>query len=624
MAKNAKPNPSTELREKIGRFPASPGVYVMKDASSRILYIGKAVNLRSRVRSYFGRSTDTRALYSFLVGKISDVDCIVTDSEAEALILENNLIKKHHPVYNVRLKDDKSYVSIRVTTAEEWPRVQITRRYKKDRNLYFGPYGSASAVREMLKVIKKVFPLRTCTNSFFANRKRPCIEHEIGRCTAPCVDLITKAAYQRDVDEVVLFLKGKNKELARSLRKRMLVASESQQYELAARYRDQIAAIEKAFETQKAQEWGREDRDIFATLREQDLVAVQEILVREGRIVNSHCHTFRTALSEQEVLASFLTQYYLAERYIPPEVLCDLNFEDRPLLQSWLTDKRGTKVEIRVPQRGKLLRLVEMARKNCYNAFAVSRTHEEKIDSLMASLKEKLSLQREPRQIECFDISNFQGSLAVGSLVYFEDGKPLKARYRKFRIQTVVGADDFKCMEEVLRRRLSKGVEDGDLPQLILIDGGKGQLNVADKLLGKFELRKDVDVLSLAKERRHRGTTERVFSPGRTDPLPIRQDTPESLYLQRIRDEAHRFAIRYHRELRKKATLRTGLENIPGIGKKRRQDLLDKFGTLRKMRSATVEEIAAVVGEKLARAVVDGITRKASEASSSAPPSTNE
>ncbi len=602
-------NVPQDVLDKVSRFPASPGVYIMKDASSRIIYIGKAVNLRSRVRSYLGKSSaDSRAFYSFLVGRIADVDCIVTDSETEALILENNLIKKHRPVYNVRLKDDKSYVSIKVTTSEKWPRVFVTRRYKKDGNLYFGPYGSAVAVREMLRVIKTVFPLRTCTNSFFANRDRACIEYEIGRCTAPCVDFISEEDYRKDVEEVILFLKGRNAELIAHLEQKMQAAAESRSYELAARYRDQIAAIRKTFESQKAQEWGRGDRDIFATVDEGGVVAVQEILVREGRIVNSHCHTFRTNLNCEEVLASFLAQFYLRERYVPREVLCDHEFADLPIMEGWLSEKRGSKVRVVVPKRGRGVRLIEMARKNCRNAFTMSRSEEERAGAVLASLAELLSMAWTPRRIECFDISNFQGSLAVGSLVYFEDGKPVKDRYRKYRIQTVVGADDFRCMEEVLTRRIKSGIADDDLPDLMLIDGGKGQLGVAVKLLRENDLDGRVAVASLAKERRRKGTTERVFVAGRSDPLPIPQESAESLLLQRIRDEAHRFAIQYHRQLRKKATLRTGLEEIPGIGKKRQQMLIDKFGTLRKLREASEEQIAEVVGKRLGRIVFERLS----------------
>jgi len=594
-----------ELLQKIDRFPTSPGVYIMKDEVSRIIYIGKAVNLRSRVRSYFGSTSDARAFYKLLVTRVADVDCIVAESEAEALILENNLIKKHRPVYNIRLKDDKTYVSIKVTLTEEWPRVLVVRRYKRDGNAYFGPYGRAGAVREMLRVIKTVFPLRTCSNAFFKGRTRPCIEHEIGRCTAPCVNLVSRERYLQDVDEVLLFLKGKNKELLKLLESRMNCAAAYRQYELAARYRDQIKAIQRVFEAQMAQDWGLGDLDVFGTAWEGESVIIAEILVRGGRIINSATHTFRTSLEREEVMASFLAQYYLVERYIPREIICDTRFPEMEILSEWLRDKRGVNVEIHVPERGDKLRLVEMSRKNAQAAFSIERTRDEQIQGILNSLRVKLGMSTLPRRIECYDISNFQGSLAVGAMVTFEDGHPVKNRYRRFKIQTVVGADDFRCLQEVLHRRLKNGVEEKDLPDLLVIDGGRGQLGVAEELLRTFGLSTSVSVLGLAKERKHRGTQERIFVPDRKDPLPLFQDSPESLYLQRIRDEAHRFAVSYHRELRKKATLRTGLEGVRGVGKKRREALLEHFGTLKALRLASTAEIAGVVGESLARRIQD-------------------
>jgi excinuclease ABC subunit C len=461
----------------------------------------------------------------------------------------------------------------------------------------------------MLRVIKTVFPLRTCSNAFFAGRTRPCIEHEIGRCTAPCVDLITREKYREDVEEVILFLKGRTKELTGILESKMKRAASLRQYELAARYRDQMKAIDKVFETQKAQDWATEDLDVFATAREGDMVAVEEVLVRDGKIVNSQCHAFRTSLETPEVMASFLSQYYLAERYIPEEVICDTDFPDRPLLEEWLRAKRGVRVTIAVPERGDKARLVELARKNAVSSFALSRTEEERIEGILASLQSKLGMSRPPRRIECFDISNFQGSLTVGSLVHFEDGRPVKDRYRKYRIRTVPGSDDLRSMREMLERRLGKGGEANDLPDLIVVDGGKGQLGVAAGLIGELGLADRLSVAALAKERRARRTAERVFVPGRSEPLPLPQDAPESLYLQRIRDEAHRFAVRYHRELRKKATLRTGLEGIPGIGKKRAQAILAAFGTLKNLRQATEADIARVVGDRLARAVHEKLVK---------------
>ena len=597
MASATKRKPS--LKDKVSRLPTSPGVYIMKDSRSRILYIGKAVNLRSRVRSYFGKSNDGRLFIRLLMERIDDLDCILTETEDEALILENNLIKKHRPLYNVRLKDDKTYVSIKVTLSEEWPRVMVTRRYKAGEDLYFGPYGSSTAVREMLRVIKTVFPLRTCTNGFFRNRTRACLEYEIGRCTAPCVDLISKKDYMEDVSQVVMLLKGKSRELERIIEKRMKAASGNRLYELAARYRDQLAAIGKVFETQKVEEFRLGDIDAFSIIREGNFVAIQEVLVREGKIISSRTHSFRTELRRAEVLSSFLTQCYLTDRYIPPEVLCDSDFRDRDLLESWLSEKRGRRSRITLPQRGDKAAIIRLANRNAYNSFRIERDEQERMETLLESIEKHLELPNPPRRIECYDISNFQGSLAVGSMVSFEDGKPVRDRYRKYRIQTVVGADDFRCMKEVLERRLERGIKDGDLPDLVLVDGGKGQLSSAMKALKKIGL-SSLPVAALAKERRRRQTTERIFLPGRKNPIALAQDTPESLYLQRIRDEAHRFAIRYHRELRRRDAMKTGLEDIPGIGKKRQQALLDRFRTLEKIRGASTEELSEVIGDKLA------------------------
>ena len=597
MASATKRKPS--LKDKVSRLPTSPGVYIMKDSRSRILYIGKAVNLRSRVRSYFGKSNDGRLFIRLLMERIDDLDCILTETEDEALILENNLIKKHRPLYNVRLKDDKTYVSIKVTLSEEWPRVLVTRRYKAGEDLYFGPYGSSTAVREMLRVIKTVFPLRTCTNGFFRNRTRACLEYEIGRCTAPCVDLISKKDYMADVSQVVMLLKGKSRELERIIEKRMKAASGNRLYELAARYRDQLAAIGKVFETQKVEEFRLGDIDAFSIIREGNFVAIQEVLVREGKIISSRTHSFRTELRRAEVLSSFLTQCYLTDRYIPPEVLCDSDFRDRELLESWLSEKRGRRSRITLPQRGDKAAIIRLANRNAHNSFRIERDEQERMETLLESIEKHLELPNPPRRIECYDISNFQGSLAVGSMVSFEDGKPVRDRYRKYRIQTVVGADDFRCMKEVLERRLERGIKDGDLPDLVLVDGGKGQLSSAMKALKKIGL-SSLPVAALAKERRRKQTTERIFLPGRKNPIALAQDTPESLYLQRIRDEAHRFAIRYHRELRRRDAMKTGLEDIPGIGKKRQQALLDRFRTLEKIRGASTEELSEVIGDKLA------------------------
>ncbi len=592
----------TDLLAKVDRFPPSPGVYLMKDARSRIIYIGKAVNLRSRVRSYFTSGGDTRIFHEFISLRASDVDCIVTSSEAEALILENNLIKKNRPVYNVRLKDDKSYVNLKVTLDEEWPRVLMVRGYRKDGGLYFGPYSSAGAVREVLRVIKTSFPLRS-TSCAYESPGRPCMEYEIGRCSAPLAGMISRKRYMEAVREVILFLRGRDGELVRRLSRKMAEAAEARRYEVAARYRDQIRAVEKVFQSQKAQELRMRDLDAFAGSRQGGEAAIQEIVVRDGKVIHSHCHVFRSPLPLPEILGSFLAQYYLAERYIPPEVLSGEDFSDREVLAESLRARRGGPVSVSVPRRGAKLELVEMARNNAENFFQVERTRAERLAHLASSLGERLGLRRPPRAIECFDISNFQGALAVGAMVRFEDGRPEKGRYRKFKVRTVPGADDFRMMEEVLRRRLTRGLAEGGLPDLVLVDGGKGQLSVAVKLIEELKV-PDLEVLALAKERRARGTVERVFAPGRSEPAPLAPDSAESLYLQRIRDEAHRFAVKYHRQLRRKRTLATGLEEIPGIGESRRRALIERFRTLDGIRAASLEEIAEVVGARLAEEVL--------------------
>ncbi|MBI4584077.1 MAG: excinuclease ABC subunit UvrC [Planctomycetes bacterium] len=588
------------LLEKIGRFPATPGVYLMKDSRSRVIYVGKAVNLRARVRSYFSSASDTRVFHRFLVEKIAAVDCIMTETETEALLLENNLIKKHRPAYNIRLRDDKNYLCLRVSIAEDWPRVQVTRRYQQDGNLYFGPYGSAGAVREMLRVIKKIFPLRTCTDAFFKSRKRPCIEHDIGRCTAPCVNLITPERYQEDVGEVVLFLKGKNRELLEILKGKMKSAAAGQKFELAARYRDQIRAIEKVFEVQKVQDAGHGDMDVFAHVRQGDRILLQEMVIRDGKLISSQSHAFESALESAEIFSSFLAQYYLAERFIPKRILCEVDFPERAILAQWLREKNSAAVEILVPRRGEKARLIEMAVENARNALQLANSRSERLEATMKSLRALLHLGQPPRRIECYDISNFQGTHAVGAMVVFEDGVPQRDDYRRFRIKTVSGADDFHMLQEVLERRLKRlRAEPESFPDLLVIDGGKGQLKIAQTALRAHGL-EGVGVIGLAKQRWHKKTAERIFVPGRDEPLPLTQDSAESLLIQEIRDEAHRFAVRYHRELRRKAAFHTGLEGIYGIGEGRRDRLIQRFGTIEAIKGASEAALAEVVGPRTA------------------------
>ncbi|MBN1420788.1 MAG: excinuclease ABC subunit UvrC, partial [Planctomycetes bacterium] len=569
----------------------------------RVIYIGKARELKRRVSSYIG-APDSRVFASVLREKASDVEVIVTANETEALILENNLIKKFKPVYNIRLKDDKAYVYLQVTVTERWPRVLIVRRPRKEGDLYFGPYGSASAVRRMLRVIREVFPLRTCSNRFFADRERPCIQHEIGRCCAPCVGLAGEAEYRRHVEQVILFLRGRSKEVVDALRERMLRASEAREYEAAARIRDRIRAIERAMERQNAEDLGLGDLDAFALHAAEGAVTIQGIHVRDGRVVGAESAHHRTPLEAPEILAAFLSQYYMDARPIPPEILCPVAPDGKETIEAWLRGRRGGPVRIRVPRSGERRKLLAMAERNAALAASADGISAGRTEEILRAVADALGLAEAPRRIECFDVSLTGGELPVGAAVVFVDGEPARERYRRFRIKTVAGPDDFAMLEEILRRRLERSAAEDDLPDLILIDGGKGQLSRACAVAAEVGATR-VAIASIAKARRREGreTDERIFVPGRREPLPLDEEAPASRFLQRIRDEAHRFAISFHRELRRKAALRTGLERVPGVGPKRRSALLERFGTLRAMRKAGVDELARVVPRETAEAV---------------------
>ncbi len=596
---------SESLRVKIGTLPTEPGVYIFTDSSKRVIYIGKAVNLRSRVRSYFtSGANDGRILFRAIVSQTAEIDCVVCKNELEALLLENNLIKKDRPRFNLRLRDDKTYVSLRVTITEEWPRVQVIRHWKDDGNLYFGPYPSAASVREVLRVIKKYIPLRTCSNAFFEARTRPCLEYEIGRCTAPCVGLDTTDSYSQLVDEALLLLRGRDRSLIAKLDEQMRTASADRNYERAARLRDQIAAVRHVLEKQNVEEVPHGDCDVFAIHRQHDFVSIQIMLVREGRLLESAAHSLRTDEEDAALLTAFLGQFYLGEKYIPGEILVPEIPKDRELIEEWLSNCAKRKIQIRVPQRGGKRRLIEMALRNAEVSAKSDELRLASHEAVSESLAKHLGSSTPVRRIECYDISNLQGNLTVASRVTFEDGEPDPDLYRRYRIRTVHGADDFASMREVLDRRFRPSEKRDPLPDLVLVDGGKGQLGKALEALEKHRI--EVLVAGLAKQRRRGDSTveERVFIPGRSEPIDLAQDSPESLLLQYVRDEAHRFANRYHRDLRRKGSLVSGLEEIPGVGPKRRRAMLKRFGSLKKIRAAGLEELLAT----------EGMTRAAAEA----------
>lgn len=600
----AAPSASSPLiEEKLEAAPARPGVYLLKDARGKVIYVGKAKSLRSRVRSYF-RGGDDRHQVRFLMRRVADLETLVTTNEKEALILENNLIKQYKPRYNVRLKDDKSYVSVKVTMRDEWPRILVTRKIREDGSKYYGPYHSAWSVRETLDTIRKVIPLRTCSDGVFRNRARPCLEYQIKRCLAPCCLAVDPEAYRRHLREAMLLLEGKSDELVRKLRADMEVAAEDLRFEEAARLRDRLRAIELTQQRQQVVTHGGADQDVFGLYREGGFVEAQVLFVRGGKLTGHQAYGFDDIeLDDDELLESILTQFYQGERYIPAEVIVPLDLDDASVRAEVLSERKGARVTFLRPQRGDKARLLEMAAENAAHGFRERRDADRNREKMAEELQRRLHLRSAPKRIECYDISNIQGTHAVGSMVTFDEGEPDKKRYRRFRIRTVEGSDDFAMMFEVLTRRFRRAKEEGRYPDLVVVDGGKGQLNVAVEVLRELEIN-EVDVVGLAKMRVERDarapevkrSDERVFLPGRKNPVVLRSNSGALFLLQRIRDEAHRFAVSYHRELRAKERLRSPLDAIDGVGPERRKALLRHFGSLTRIRAATVEDLAAVPG----------------------------
>ena len=609
------PQASGGLEEKLATLPSQPGVYLLKDKHGKVIYVGKAKSLRARVRSYF-RGGDERMQVRFLVQKVADLDTLITASDKEAIILENNLIKQYKPRYNIRLKDDKSYVSVKVTVQQEWPRILVTRKIVKDGGKYFGPFSSASGVRETLDTIRKVIPLRTCSDGVFRNRSRPCLEYQIKRCLAPCCLPVDPEVYQRHLREAMLLLEGKSPQLVRQLRQEMATAAEALRFEDAARLRDQIRAIEKTQEPQQVLSHRGGDQDIWGIYREGGFIEAQVLFVRNGKLTGNQAYQLDDfEFDDDEVLAELLTQFYQGDRYVPDEVLLPIELEDADARTEYLSEKRGRRVEVVRPQRGDKVRLLAMAAGNAQQSFRARQDADHQHERMMEELRTRLHLRNAPKRIECFDISNIQGTLAVGSMVTFDEGQPDKNRYRRFRIKTVAGADDFRMMYEVLTRRFERAKAEGEYPDLLVVDGGIGQLNVAVSVLQELGIH-EVDAVGLAKMRVERDpraaevqrSEERVFLPGRKNPVVLRRNSTALFLLQRVRDEAHRFAITYHRTLRAKERLRSVLDDIPGIGATRRRRLLRHFGSLRRIRAASVAELTEVSG--ISTALAEQIQRQ--------------
>lgn len=580
---------SSDLQSKLAHLPNQPGVYLFKNEQREIIYIGKAAVLADRVRSYFQKSADHSPKTSLLVNQVADLETMVTRSELEALILESNLVKRHKPRFNVVLRDDKQYPYVRLPIKEDFPRLSIVRRVQKDGALYYGPYTPANALRETLKVIKHVFPLATCTIDINGTADRACIEFEIKRCMAPCTGNQSKDEYHQIVRQVRQFLEGRDRELLDDLRARMEAAAEREEFEEAARLRDRLFKIERMLERQRITQTSAVDQDVIGLSRQGAAVDLQILFVRGGLLIGRKDFFWPQSAdaSDEELVRSAIEQFYNKDGQPPRELLVPTDLEDTALIQQWLSEKRGESVRVCSPERGTKHQLVLLAEENAAAAVANHLRDEERDRQAGEELKRLLRLDTVPHRIEGFDISNTMGNQSVASMVVWEDGQMKKADYRRFKIQTVVGANDFASMKEVVTRRY--GQED-NLPQpdLILIDGGLGQLAAAlDGLKAVGQQR--LPILGLAKARGDK--EERVFLAGRKNPIVLKPQSPSTHLLQRIRDEAHRFAITFHRKLRGKALVSSTLDQVIGIGEIRRKHLLEQFGSLDAVAAASDEAL---------------------------------
>lgn len=593
-------SPFLSLEEQIQSLPLSPGVYLMKDKEGNVLYVGKAKNLRHRVKAYFGSSADSRYSLRFLLPKIQQVETILTDTEKEALLLENNLIKKYKPRYNINFKDDKTYFSLKFNFQEEFPRLTLVRKIKADDARYFGPFASSAAVKETIKLMHQLFPLRSCGEVEFRHRSRPCLNFQIKKCLGPCCGYVSQEKYRELAEEALLFLEGKNDQLLKILHQKMAEAVAELRFEEAARLRDQIQAVEKTLEKPKTSLPLPTDQDVLAFYRQGNVWEFQILFFRRGLLIGNKSFSFsRLNLPEGEALSAFLQQYYAAASSLPQEILLPLPIENKQLLEEWLSEKKGESVKIISPQKGSKKKLIELALKNAQNAFQKRRGEKENLDLILRELEEKLRLKRWPRRVECFDISNLFGTLAVGSMVTFVDGQPDYKGYRHFQVQTISSPDDYAMMYEILKRRYSKLTKEEPQPDLLLVDGGKGQLNVALTVLQELNLG-EISAIGLAKEKetstpkKNQKVADKVYLPNVKDPIYLPAHSAALHYLQKIRDEAHRFALNYHKKLRGKRGLQTILDEVPGIGQVKKKALLKVFGSLPKIQEASLDDLLQI------------------------------
>jgi excinuclease ABC subunit C len=601
------------LLEQVRALPERPGVYIFRDAQGKVLYVGKATSLRQRVRSYFGSARSLEEKVRNLVSKVADIDYIVVGSAAEALVLEASLIKRHQPPFNVRLKDDKHYPYLRIDLADPWPRVEIARRVLPDGARYFGPYASAGSVRKTLDLLKKLFPWRSCTKTITGTDPRPCLDYYIHRCLGPCAGLCTPQEYRRVVEQTIKFLEGRTEEVIDELWRQMEEAAEALEFERAARLRDQIRAIQRIAPQSQAVDLGRVvDIDVFGLAREEREACVYVFFVRRGNVVEQDSFALVGVEGEDEgtILQGFLAQFYEAAPYVPELVFLPLPIQEQEVLEGWLSQRRGGPVAVVVPKGGQEEALVHRANENAKEALQAMRLRalldRDNLRHALQDLAEHLGLPSPPQRIECYDISNIHGSYAVGSMVVFWEGRPRPQEYRRFRIQGVSGPNDYAMLQEVLRRRFRRvrqASEDesfGKLPDLVMVDGGKGQVSAAHDVLRDLGLG-HIPLAGLAK--RH----EELYVVDMSEPIVLPRQSQALYLVQRIRDEAHRFAITYHRRLREKKGLESALDAIPGIGPKRKRALLRKFGSLQAIKEATLDDIAATPGftRSLARKLLE-------------------
>lgn len=579
-------------------LPAKPGVYLFKDKEGKVIYVGKAANLNNRVRSYFGAPSNLSAKIQRLVAKIRDFEFVVTNSEQEALILECNMIKKYTPRYNVRLKDNKTFPYLKIDINEDWPGVYVTRRVQKDGARYFGPFASAGSVRKTLRLIEKIFPFRSCSKRIEGKDKRPCLDYYIRRCLGPCIGAVEKQEYHDVINEVILFLQGKQELILRELNAKMKTAAQQLQFERAALLRDQINAIEEVIEGQRIAITLQGEKDVIGLSQNEKQAYVELLFIRNNKLIGQD-HFIMEGIqgdSPDQIITSFVKQYYASASYIPSLILLQHSVDEPAVLSEWLGRQRGSKVELQVPKRGAKKKLVDTAAENAVRGLELFQAKEMKVETISSALRElktRLRLPKMPRRIECYDVSNIQGALAVGSLVVLEKGWPKSAHYRRFRIKTVAGIDDYAMIQETLRRRFKRGLTgEGTwaiIPDLVLIDGGRGQLNAALEVRQELGL-DSIPMVSLAKE------NEEVFIAGKSQPVRIAKDSPALHILQRARDEAHRFAISYHQKLRHKEGISSVLDSVPGIGPRRKKALLRKFGSIEAIKEASLEELGQTEG----------------------------